>query len=108
MKNIALRDLAIEHFKKAKTNREVFDILAGKVSLRTVQHWAKEFKSIGKTRSNVSTGRPRTVSNHIVKRRIKILIKTFSQRKISLKLKISLSSVSRIVRELNLKVLFLY
>lgn len=102
-----LRALAIEHHKAGKSNREIFDIFLGKVSERTIRRWTKEFKDSGKIQNSISTGRPRSVSNHVNKKKVKRLVKSYSIRQISSKLSISLGSVSNIIKELNLKVFFL-
>ncbi|RNA04145.1 hypothetical protein BpHYR1_009328 [Brachionus plicatilis] len=47
-KPVLLRELAIEHFTHGMTNKEIFEILLGKVSLRTIQRWTQEYKNSGK------------------------------------------------------------
>ncbi|RNA01809.1 hypothetical protein BpHYR1_002414 [Brachionus plicatilis] len=94
----ALRELVIEHFKNGKSNQEITEILAFKVSERTVSRWTKEFRDFGKIQHNVSPGRPITASNHINRNRVKRFVKTYSQRLISRKLSISLGTVSGIIK----------
>ncbi|RNA21829.1 hypothetical protein BpHYR1_040471 [Brachionus plicatilis] len=52
-----------EHFKIGKSNQEITEILAWKVSERSVSMWAKEFRDFGKVQQNVSHGRPITAMN---------------------------------------------
>lgn len=45
-KPVLLRELAIEHFTHGMTNKEIFEILLGKVSLRTIQRWTQSTKML--------------------------------------------------------------
>ncbi|CAF1148034.1 unnamed protein product [Brachionus calyciflorus] len=77
-----LRELAISYFKLGKSNNEIFEILARKVSLRTVCRWMKDFRDHGKTQHFLPTGRPNQVYNHFTRKTVKRLVKNFSQRQI--------------------------
>lgn len=100
-----IRRLAIDHHKAGKKNREIFDIFRGSIHIKTIQNWVRQYKKTGKVSPSFSPGRSRSVSNHINVKKIKKLIKTHSQRQISRKLNISLGAVSKIIKELNLKVI---
>lgn len=102
-----IRQLAIDLHLNGETNQAIFRILLGSVNERTIRRWVQQFNESGKKTSLPSSGRPITVSTHVIKRRVKYLVKTHSLRQISRKLSISLGSVSKIVKDLKLKVTIL-
>lgn len=107
-KQQALRELVILHYQSGISNSQIFQMLGGKVSQRTVSRWIKEFNDSGKTIPKKSTGRPRSAANQINKRKVKRLIKDHSGRQIAAKLNISKGSVVNIFKELNLTVMIYY
>ena len=106
-----LREIAIYHANKGRKGPEIFEYLAQKVSLRTIQNWIKIYKEENRIQASFSPGRPRSQTNHIQKAKIKkLVLKGKSARTVkkilSKKKPISLQSVNNALKELNLKVIY--
>ncbi|CAF0799222.1 unnamed protein product [Brachionus calyciflorus] len=69
-----LRELAISHYRSGKSNNEISELFAGKLSIRTVSRWIKDFRDTGKTHF-IPTGRPNQIYNHLIRKKIKRLVK---------------------------------
>ncbi|RMZ99479.1 1 transposase, partial [Brachionus plicatilis] len=99
-KSNEVRQIVIDSFKQAIN---ILEIIGGSVSKRTVNEWIQVFRESGKMKQSFSTGRPPTANNHIIKKKVKRLLNSYSGRQISKKLDLSLRSVVNIRKDLNLK-----
>lgn len=106
-KPVALRQLAINHYKNGKTVNQILESLDKGISKSTFYFWISQFKKHGRTLHSKSTCRKTTITTRKNKQKVKRLLNKNSGRFVSRCLGISQRSVVRICKELNLKVYFL-
>ena len=53
----SLRQLAIQHFKKGKSVKDIIEILAGEASRSTVYYWIEQLKKFSSNSHSKPTGR---------------------------------------------------
>lgn len=99
---VTVRDIAIQLFKNGLTATKIFLNLAKMIPLRTIQLWIQLYQQSGRLEKLKTSGRPRVVRTLDAYGKIKRLIGKNSPRQISSKLNVSLSSVQRALKDLNL------
>ena len=113
-----LKDVVAKHCEMQKPTDKIMECVTGQVSERTVYRWVSKFKKnglnlffssrlftifSGKKSPDKSPGRP-PKSTQKLKKKVKILISSYTGRSVSRMLGVSHNTVQRAVKEMNLKV----